>query len=547
MTAPSKPALRVLAETFVATGPSGVAIRTRLKNLTPADEAVLRGVGDHLGRLAAGDLAARCAAGLAHDNHAWAARKRALTLESSARWAGTLTKATHDQWALARRGQTAHLHTLETAINTLSKRLAQPLGTPGTKKAPGGYRSAREWFGKSRRLAALTQRLDAVRTDHTAGRVHIVRGGKRLFHTRQHLGDADLAIAQWRDQWTAARAFLRADGESGKRYGNETIRITPDGEMSLKLPAPLADWANAPHGRYVLAGRARFAHRGVAWAERVTSDRAVAYRIDYDTVRGRWYVTASWQFPSVPAIALETVRAHDVIGVDTNADHFAAYRLDPHGNPVGDPHRFAFDLHGPAGYRDAQIRHAISGALRWANSARVSAVAVENLDFTAETTREKHGRRKRFRQLIAGMPTGQLRARWGSMAATAGLVIVAVDPAYTSRWGAQHWRTPLAGSKRSMTRHDAAAVAIGRRALGLGIRRRTPPPRTHRSDGYGYRSVQAGSGVLGREGTRRPVPDRALQVRRRAGEDRYAGDQCVQDRSGHAQNSGRPLVVTPEH
>ncbi|WP_406418808.1 hypothetical protein [Streptomyces sp. NBC_00842] len=39
--------------------------------------------------------------------------------------------------------------------------------------------------------------------------------------------------------------------------------------------------------------------------------------------------------------------------VDTNADHFAAYLLDRHGDPVGDPHRFPYDLSGSAGHRDA--------------------------------------------------------------------------------------------------------------------------------------------------------------------------------------------------
>ena len=51
---------------------------------------------------------------------------------------------------------------------------------------------------------------------------------------------------------------LAADGESGKRYGNETIRVTPDGEVSIKLPAPLTNLANSKHGRYVLAAKVRF-------------------------------------------------------------------------------------------------------------------------------------------------------------------------------------------------------------------------------------------------------------------------------------------------
>ena len=37
---------------------------------------------------------------------------------------------------------------------------------------------------------------------------------------------------------------------AGKRYGNETIRVTPDGQVTVKLPAGLAHLANDKHGRY---------------------------------------------------------------------------------------------------------------------------------------------------------------------------------------------------------------------------------------------------------------------------------------------------------
>jgi len=58
--------LRERAEPFVASGPTGVAVRTRLKHLTPGDEEVLRLVGAHLGALAAKDLRTRCQNGLEH-------------------------------------------------------------------------------------------------------------------------------------------------------------------------------------------------------------------------------------------------------------------------------------------------------------------------------------------------------------------------------------------------------------------------------------------------------------------------------------------------
>ncbi|MCX5342867.1 IS200/IS605 family accessory protein TnpB-related protein [Streptomyces atratus] len=514
--------VRELAAPFVVPGPCGVAVRDRLKHLTPQDEKVLRAVGEHQGRLASRDLRARCADGLEHSADTWASRKRDLTPLSSSRIAGAITKATHDQWALARRCQAAHIQTLEAGIGTLRHRLSLPIGARGTKRAAGGYRSKGEWFYKSRRLAALEARHDAAVRDRQAGRVRVVRGGKRLLNTRHHLAEARLTEKEWRERWEAERWFIAADGESGKRFGNETIRVTPDGEVSIKLPAPLAHLANAPHGRYTLTVRIGFAHRGVEWADRVTANRAVAYRIHLDTDRGRWYLTASWQRPVVHTIPLATARARGVIGVDTNADHFAAYHLDRHGNPVGEPRRFFYDLPGTADHRDAQIRHALTRLIHWAKQAGVAAIAIEDLDFTTEKTREKHGRKKRFRQLISGIPTGKLKARLVSMAAEQGLSVVAVDPAYTSMWGAQHWQKPLATPHRRMSRHDAAGIAIGRRALGHPVRDgvspartelrawgRTAPPPHDRSDRAGHRTAQAGPGTRGREGTRPPATDHA--------------------------------------
>ncbi|MCZ4607458.1 transposase [Streptomyces sp. Lzd4kr] len=498
--------LRPVAAPFVALGPSGVAVRTRLKDLTPEDETVLRLVGAHLGSLASKDLKARCTDGLEHSTGSWAARKRDLTAQSSSRWAGSITKATHEQWALARRGQAAHVQSLETGITTIRHRLSLPVGQKGTKRTPGGYRCAHEWFNKTRRLHVMEDRLEKVRADREAGRVHVVRGGKRLLGTRHHLDTAQLTEDQWRRRWEASRWFLQADGESGKRYGNETIRISPDGEVSINLPAPLADLANAPHGRYALGCRVGFAHRGPQWADRVEANRAVAYRIHYDVARGRWYVTASWQIPLSRTIPMAAALAHGVIGVDTNADHLAAWRLDTHGNPTGNPRRFFYDLSGTAQHRDAQVRHALTRLLNWAKACGVKAIAVEDLDFQTEKTREKHGRKRRFRQLISGMPTGKLRARLTSMADATGIAIIAVDPAYTSKWGAQHWQQPMAAPTRKTTRHDAASIAIGRRAQGHPIRRRTTPPRAHQSDVHGHRTVQADRRALGREGPRPRIP-----------------------------------------
>jgi IS605 OrfB family transposase len=191
------------------------------------------------------------------------------------------------------------------------------------------------------------------------------------------------------------------------------------------------------------------------------------------------------------------------IGVDTNHDHLAAWRLDPHGNPVGEPRRFPMDLVGSSDRRDAQIRHALAALLRWAKHAEVAAIAIEDLDFSAEKTREKFGRKREFRAMVNDFPVAKLKRRLVSMAAEAGISIVAVNAAYTSKWGAEHWQQPMSAPKRKTTRHDAASIVIGRRAQGFKARRRKSPPHGDRSDRRGHRSLQAAPEIREREGTRR--------------------------------------------
>ncbi|MDH6491331.1 transposase [Streptomyces sp. SAI-127] len=521
--------LREPAASFVVPAPAGVAVRDRLR-ASEADAAVLTEVGVYLGSLAAGDLAERSRQGLAHDAASWAVRKRELTGRSSGRWAGSITKASHDQWALARRGQAAHMAWLRGQIASIEARLARPLGANADKRAGlvRGYAWRGEWHAKSRRLQTLKDRLAVVEAD----RVRVVRGGKRLANTRHHLAAAGLDEQAWRERWPAERMFLAADGESGKRFGNETIRVTDTGQLSLKLPAPLAHLANAAHGRYVLDAAVVFKHRGQEWLDRITVNRAVAYRIHHDPARGRWYITASWQRAAAPVLPLEAALARGVVGVDMNDDHLAAWHLDVHGNPVGEPQRYFYDLTGSTQHRDAQIRHALSRLLHHARRCGAAAIAIEDLDFTDGTSREKHGRNKRFRRLISRFPTAKLRARLVSMAAEQDIAVVAVDPAYTSRWGAQHWQQPLTTTTRKISRHDAASIAIGRRALGHPIRRRTTPPPPHQSDGAGHRTVQARPDTRRREGTRPHVlgPRTGCAP---PGRGAKAGDQGAQRRSEH--------------
>lgn len=484
--------LRALAVPFVVPGPAGVAIRGRLR-VSDTDTVVLREVGGFLGSLAASDLEERVRQGLEHDAGSWAVRKRELSGRSSSRWAGSITKATHDQWGLARRGQAAHAASLRAQIAAIEARLAQPLGARVSRQGgiPRGYGSRREWHAKSRRLHTLQGRLAGVERDWAAGRVHVVRGGKQLAGARHQLAVAGLSQVDWRARWTAARMFLAADGESGKRCGNETIRITADGQVSVRLPSELAHMANAPHGRYVLDAVVSFPHRGTEWRDRVGMNRSVAYRIHHDVDRDRWYVTASWTRAPAPAVGLEVALANGLVGVDMNDDHLAAWHLDMHGNPVGDPQRFFYALSGTALQRDAQIRHALTRLLHYTRRVGATAISIEDLDFHDSKGREKHGHNKRFRRLLSRFPTAKLRARLVSMAAEQGVTVIAVDAAYTSRWGGQHWhRWPHPAVHRPGTMQQASRSGDAPSVIRSGDGRHRPhatrviawgigPPRPH--------------------------------------------------------------------
>ncbi len=475
-------ALREIAAPFVAAAPAGARVRTRLR-VSPGDAGVLRAVGCHLGTLAGRDLAARCgegkldARGRAESRRE---RKRALTAESSSRWAGAITRTSEDAWQLASRNQAAERAALKARIRKVEARVAVPAGKKQGRSA--GYATPAERYGKAIRLKALKGRLARVERQIADGRVSVTRGGGRLLRARRNLQAAGLTERQWRQRWEAGRLFLTADGEKDKLWGNETIRWNPDeGWLEVKLPAPLAHLANRPHGRYRLSCEVAFAYRGDEVAAQAATG-PVRYDISYDPVKDRWHLDASWKAEARPVPALDELRASPVVAVDMNHGHLAVAVVAPDGNVTGTPFTIPLELAGlPAPTRDGRVRAAVSALIAAAREHGARAVVIEDLDFAGARAegREKTGNRpsrgsrgRGFRRLIAGIPTARFRERLIQMTANAGLSVIVVDPAYTSRWAAEHWLAPLRQHHPDLTGHHAAALVIGRRGQGHRARLR---------------------------------------------------------------------------
>lgn len=121
---------RPIAQPFVVAPPGGARIRTRLR-VSADDEAVLLALGAHLGSLLSSDLAQRCREGALDArgrSSSRAIRKRAVTAQSSSRWAGAITRTSEDAWQLGRRNLVAQAATLKARVGVIRARAAIPVG-----------------------------------------------------------------------------------------------------------------------------------------------------------------------------------------------------------------------------------------------------------------------------------------------------------------------------------------------------------------------------------------------------------------------------------
>lgn len=537
--------LRSITAPFVVAPPNGARVRTRLM-VDDHDAAALRAIGAHLGSLAGEDLARRCHEGkrdATQRAQSRRERKRDLTARSSSRWAGAITRTSEDAWQLAYRNLLAERRSLSSRVNRIRRRLALATGTGRGRTR--GYATRAERFEKQRRLQVLESRLAVAERRIADGRVSVCRGGRRLARTRHHCEEAGLAGAGWRERWEAARLFITADGETDKAWGNETIRFHPDEHwVQVKLPAALSHLANRPHGRYQLSCPVDFPYRGDEVAAQAASG-AIRYDVCLDAEKGRWYLDASWTFAGDQiAPALGDLRTDPVLAVDLNHGHLACCVVDPSGNPIGEPTTVPIELAGlPASTRDGHLRKAITALTALAREHGCRAIVIEDVDFVAnrEEGRERQGNRpnrgrrgKSFRHLVAGLPTAKFRERLIQMATNAGLFVVAVDPAYTSKWGAQHWLAPLKQASPQANGHHAAALVIGRRGLGHRARRRErrdstrPEDREERAADSAVHDVATPiSEPVDQEAREQPHPRRKTQTAER----NTTGEQGGKDRS----------------
>ena len=213
---------------------------------------------------------------------------------------------------------------------------------------------------------------------------------------------------------------------------------------------------------------------------------------------------------------------------------------------AGVPFTVPLELAGlPAATRHGRLRNAISVIIATAREHGAQAVVIEDLDFAGARTegRERtgslpsRGRRGRgFRRAVAGIPTAKLRDRLVQMTANAGLHVVVVDPAYTSKSGAQHWLAPLRLHHPETTGHHAAALVIGRRGLGHRARRRATGNRAAPEEAARPAQARTRKNPAAGPAPRKPATPRGPRqppgTKTRQPHRTTAGNQAAQDRPG---------------
>lgn len=340
-----------------------------------------------------------------------------------------------------------------------------------------------------RKLESLAHALAAARDAARSTAIPaIVFGGGALLRERARIHANDKAgLAAWRDRWDSARAagFMLIGG-ADEACGNKSCKASLDAagriRLDLRLPPALVADATPEDGPAAasrtlsIAGIALPAFGAATIREAVRRNQQASGRIalTFRFVRDRDFrheTLSAWRVCVTIKESLPAPRpAERWLGLDINADHIAAALVSADGNPL-ETYRFPLPLRGKSSnQRRAIIEAAAVEAVALAERLEAT-IVLEALDFTKKKreladarNRETDAGRRRAR-MLSSFAYARIRTAIVRRAEREGVATRAVSPAYTSLIGEVNF-----ARRYGLTRHQAAAVAIARRAAGFSER-----------------------------------------------------------------------------
>ena len=304
---------------------------------------------------------------------------------------------------------------------------------------------------KKRKLFTLSTKLDALRSDQTAGRIRICFGSNKLFRKQFNLSENGYTShEEWLSDWRIARTSnVFSLGSKDETRGNQSCSFFSDRSLRIRLPNNLI----GKYGKYLVIPGLSYAY-GQQYIDQAMMNRtALTHRFVREN--DKWYLHTT---VDVPAADLVTINPAEIgcIGVDINAKEIAVSETDRFGNPV-------WSKTYPASVKEkgSNATLAIYGDIGVAIIDRAlltgKPIGCENLDFEKKKSslREQGTRYSRMLSSFAYKAfLGNLQRR----AMKNGIAVYSVNPAYTSVIGMINYM-PHYG----LTSHEAAAVAIARR------------------------------------------------------------------------------------
>lgn len=307
-------------------------------------------------------------------------------------------------------------------------------------------------IGLEHRLAKLQAKRDKWQAHLDAGTVPpVIFGSAEAFHARRK---EQLSRAQWQRR---RRAQFWSRGENSQDRGNQHARITPKGDSFIISIATLpvvkgrltyytADlWLPEEKRELLRAGlkhsySVRIIYKGGAWRAHITIREKVSGKM----------------LSELPHKDEEWPRRIVMAGLDCNTDRLTVAIASPQGNLMA---RRTFWLPNLGDMRADQatplIGQTLTEILDWLEKLGVIGLTVESLKFAQD-----HDTHHRFNRATTKFRSTMVKLAV-RLALRRGLIVVQVNPAYTSVIGKHKYAVPY-----GMSGHEAAAFVIARRGQG---------------------------------------------------------------------------------
>ena len=309
---------------------------------------------------------------------------------------------------------------------------------------------------KKRRLAALGQRLAAVKADVAAGRVRICFGSRKLWRKQYQLevngySTHEGSLRDWRDARSDEFFIMGSrDAKSGCQLCVATVR--DDGDLDLRVR--LLDALAGRHEKYLVIEGINFNHgHAQVLAALQGGCQAVSYRFKRD--HKGWRVFASVQRQPV---AVVTDRRLGAIGVDVDVDHLAVSETDFSGNWLRSWSVPLVTCGNATSRVEALVGDAVAEVVAVAREAGKPLV-IEDLDFSKKRDLLEGEFPHRIR-MLSSFAYGRIRTCFLSRGYREGVEVREFNPAFSSVIGRVNFI-----ERYGLSVHRAAVLVLARRLL----------------------------------------------------------------------------------